>query len=101
MNSSPTSQSYSNYTDYESKRHLLEEIKQLSKEEHKEIFRIIKRNNVEYTENSNGVFFDLSICTTDVFTKLVDFLELCKTQRKDEEVRTNEMESLRHETNNT
>jgi len=84
--------------EYESKKQLLDEFKLLSKEECEEVFRIIKRNNVEYTENSNGVFFDLSVCSSEIILKISQFIELCKTQRKDEEVRTQEMETLRCET---
>ena len=85
---------------YESKKSLLEEMKLLSKEEYEEVFRIIKRGNVEYTENSNGVFFDLAQCSDDVCKNLDKFLELCKTQRKNEEERTQELEVLRQESNN-
>jgi hypothetical protein len=79
------------------KKQLLEELKLLSKEEYEEVFRIIKRNNVEYTENSNGVFFDINFCSLDICEKLNNFLELCKTQRKNEETRTHEMDTLRSE----
>jgi hypothetical protein len=83
---------------YEMKKQLLEELKVLSKEEYEEVFRIIKRANVEYTENSNGVFFDLNNCADEVCTKLDQFLELCKTQRMNEEQRSQTLESLRQET---
>ena len=83
--------------EYELKKQMLEELKLLSKEEYGEVFRIIKRHNVEYSENSNGIFFDLTQCSSEVFTKLENFLELCKTQRKNEETRTHEMDTLRSE----
>jgi hypothetical protein len=94
--SSPTSKN-----EYEAKKQFLEDLKQLSKTEHEEIFRIIKRNQVEYTENSNGVFFDLQLVTFDVFVQLQKFMELCVTQRANEESRTNEMNVLRQESNST
>ena len=84
--------------EYEAKKQMLEEFKLLSKEEHEEVFRIIKQNNIAYSENSNGVFFDLAICSTDVFTKLVNYIELCKTQRKNEETRTQTLNTFRSET---
>ena len=43
----------------ERKKLFLEELKTLTTDQYYEIFRIIKRNDVEYSENSNGVFFDL------------------------------------------
>jgi hypothetical protein len=94
--SSPTSKN-----EYESRKLFLEELKQLSKPEHEEIFRIIKRNQVDYTENSNGVFFDLQLVSTEIFTQLQKFMELCIAQRANEESRTNELNVLRQESHNT
>ncbi len=84
--------------DYETRKLLLEDIKILSKEEYHEIFRIIKRNNVDYTENSNGVFFDLGCLADEIILELQKFLEFCKEQRNSEKVRTQELENLRNET---
>jgi len=81
------------------KKQLLDDLKVLSKEEYAELFRIIKRYNVQYSENSNGIFFDLNLCSTEVFTRMVQYLELCKTQRKNEESRVQTMDTLRSETN--
>jgi hypothetical protein len=83
---------------YEEKKQMLEDFKVLSKEEYAEVFRIIKRHDVEYSENSNGIFFDLTQCSPLVFEKLLQFIELTKTQRKNEQERTNELETLRSET---
>ena len=83
--------------EYELKKQMLEDIKTLTKEEHIELFRVIRKYSIEYSENSNGVFFDLTQCTSEIFEKLVQFMELCKTQRKNEELRSNTMESLRSE----
>jgi len=83
--------------EYELKKQMLEDIKTLSKEEHIELFRIIRKHSIEYSENSNGVFFDLSQCSSEVFDKLLQFMELCKTQRANEELRSTTMDSLRSE----
>jgi hypothetical protein len=89
MNPSPTSQ--------DAKKQCLEDLKMLGKDEYEEVFRIIKRNNVEYSENSNGIFFDLNSLSDDVFLKLVKFLDLCKAQRVDEASRFAEINTLRKE----
>ena len=80
--------------DYEQRKHVLDDIKNqgLTKEEYEELFRIIKRNNIEYSENSNGIFFDLNTVTDDVIEKIITFLQFCKEQRKAEEVRTHDLE---------
>jgi hypothetical protein len=83
--------------EYELKKQMLEDIKTLTKEEHIELFRVIRKHSIEYSENSNGIFFDLTQCTSEIFGKLIQFMELCKTQRKNEELRSSTMESLRSE----
>ncbi len=83
---------------YEMRKLLLEDLKILSKEEYEEVYRIIKRNNVEYTENGNGIFFDLTLISSEVYSKLCQFMDFCKSQRQSEEARTHEMDTLRLET---
>ena len=45
---------------YEERKHIFEQIKVLVQSEQEEIFRIIRKTKENYTENSNGIFFDLS-----------------------------------------
>lgn len=80
--------------DYEQRKQVLDDIKNqgLTKEEYEELFRIIKRNNIEYSENSNGIFFDLNAVPDIVIEKIMTFLQFCKEQRKSEEVRTHDLE---------
>ena len=80
--------------DYEQRKQVLDDIKNqgLTKEEYEELFRIIKRDNVEYSEYSNGIFFDLSLVPDMVFGKILGFLQFCKEQRKSEEIRTHDLE---------
>ena len=87
----------SNPPTLENKKQFLEELKVLTKDEYGEIFRIIKNNNVEYSENSNGIFFDLNVVDDEVFLKLTKFMELCLATRNDEAVRTKEIDTLRQE----
>ena len=42
--------------EYDRRRKLWEAIKILIKSEQEELFRILKRNEVEVTENTNGIF---------------------------------------------
>ncbi len=80
--------------DYEKRKQVLDDIKNqgLTKEEYEELFRIIKRNEIEYSENSNGIFFDLNIIPDTVIEKIISFLQFCKEQRKSEEIRTHDLE---------
>ena len=83
---------------YEAKKSMLEDIKAFSVDECQELFRILKQNGVQYTENSNGIFFDLVPIENDIFFKLVNFVEFTKAQKKSEEIRASELNSLRQET---
>lgn len=80
--------------DYEQRKQVLDDIKNqgLTKEEYEELFRIVKRNNIEYSENSNGIFFDLNSVPDTIIEKIMGFLQFCKEQRKSEEVRTHDLE---------
>jgi hypothetical protein len=81
--------------EYEYRKQILDDLKMLVKEEYEEVFRIIKRNGVSFTENSNGVHFDLCLLDEDTLQQIKMFLELCRTQRVNEEERTKEMDSYR------
>jgi len=70
--------------EYETRRRFLEDLKALSKTEHEHIFTIIKTDMSDYTENSNGVFFDISKLSSDTFAKLEAYMEFCKTIRKEQ-----------------
>ena len=83
--------------DYEKRKQFLEEAKQLDKEEYHEIFRIIKKNAVEFSENSNGVFFDINQVNDETFKKLEGFMDYCKTQRCSEKKRIDELKIIRTE----
>lgn len=85
-------------TTYETRKQFLEDMKVFSKDEYSEIFRIIKRYGVDYSENSNGIFFDLGAVSSEVFEKMTIFMEFCKTQRNSEKERIHEMDALREET---
>ena len=88
-------------SEYDQRKLFLEDLKTLTKDEYEEIFRILRRNHVEYSENSNGVFFDLVSINHTTFELLQNFMQLSKTQRTNEKLRTNEMNILREETTKT
>ena len=66
---------------------MLAELKLLSKTEFIKVFDIIKQSKVEYSENSNGIFFDLSKIGAEVFEELHAYLEFCKKIRIEQNLR--------------
>ena len=87
----------SNLTDeeYLDRKKCLDELKNLVKSEQVQIFRILKKFNVEYTENSSGILFDLSKVSKETFTEMRRFLSFCQDNRNNFEERDREMETSR------
>ncbi len=81
--------------DYEERKKVLHEIKNLVKAEQEQIFLILKRFKMDYSENSNGVFFDLSRISKEPFEEIQKFLAFCQTNRNDFETRDKQMETSR------
>ena len=82
-------------TDYDKRKQFLEDLKKLVKSEQEEIFRIIKRSKVEYSENSNGIFFDVLKLSKETFEKIQEFMNFCKENRIDFSKREKEMTDLK------
>ena len=87
-----------NQPEYDDRKIFLEQLDLLVKSEYEEIFRIIKRNEDNWSENSNGIIFDVSSLQKDTFEKLKNFMEFCMKNRKEQEERQKEMEALRLQT---
>ena len=87
---SPKENKVSHNDSYDLRKQLLEDLKMLNKSEQEEIFRILKLNDGIYSENSNGIFFDLTKLNESLFEKLVKFVEFCKNNRKEFESREEE-----------
>ena len=83
---------------YEERKNLFDNIKLLVKSEQEEIFKIIKRNKEIYTENSNGIFFDLQSISIESFFKMKEYMDFCIKNRQEHENRLKEMNELRNET---
>lgn len=69
--------------EYEERKLFSEEVKLLTKNELEEIYKILKTSNAEYSENSNGVFFDASKLPASIFSEIQKFMVFCKKNRED------------------
>jgi hypothetical protein len=76
---------------YEQRKKLAEELKVLSKDQYEEVYRIIKRAGAPYSENSNGVFFDLNVVADDIVVQLSDFIQLVRLQEAEEKRRLEDL----------
>lgn len=85
---------------YEERKKVFESIKMLVKPEQEELFRIIKKNKENYSENSNGIFFDLSLITNDTFEQIKEYLNFCLKTRLEDAERLQELETIRIQNEN-
>ena len=69
--------------EYDERKKFLDEIRGLSKSELEELYRILKKYKAEFSENSNGVFFDLCKLPAEAFAEMLKFMEYCHKTRDD------------------
>ena len=81
--------------EYLGRKKCLEELKKLVKSEQAQIFRILKKYKVEYTENSSGILFDLTKVSREAFHEIQSFLSFCQDNRNEFEERDRKMELSR------
>ena len=83
--------------EYEQRKKVWETIKSLVKSEQEELFRILRRGEAEFSENSNGVFFDVTKLKPSIFEEILKFINFCESNRQNFERRDQEMAALRNE----
>ena len=83
--------------EYERRREFLEGLKGLTKAEYIEIVRILQKHEVSYSENANGIFFNVGMLEQAAFDALVKFLAFTQSNRRDLEERELIMNNLASE----
>jgi Bromodomain extra-terminal - transcription regulation len=73
---------------YEQRKEFCKELTSLSRPELEEVYRILRREGGEFSENSNGIFFDVASLPAHIFDALWKFLQFCKSNAKDLEERS-------------
>jgi hypothetical protein len=87
-------------TSYEERKKIFENLKVLVKPEQEEVFRIIRKTKENYTENSNGIFFDLATISDETVVQIKEYLEFCLKTRQDDAERLKELENIRIQNEN-
>jgi len=85
---------------YEERKALFDNIKILDIPEQEEIFRIIRKTKENYTENSNGIFFDLSSISDESFHLIKEYINFCLKTRYEHDIRLKELETIRIQNEN-
>ena len=84
--------------DYDRRKELSKDIGALSRPELEELYRILRREGGEFSENSNGIFFDVSALPVHVFEALWKFINFCKSNAKSLEERSKVIDDLSNNT---
>jgi len=83
--------------EYERRREFLDSLKGLTKAEYIEIVRILQKHEVTYSENANGIFFNVGMLEQAAFDALVKFLQFTQSNRRNLEERELIMNNLASE----
>lgn len=83
--------------DFECRKRMYEEIKKFNRTEQEELFRILKRENEEMSENRNGIFFDLVALKDATILKIREWMMFCKKNTTEFEEREKEISLLTQE----
>lgn len=65
------------------KRHIFERINSLSSTEHEEILKIVRRHHISFSQNKNGVFFNLTMLPHEVIGEIDRFVSYCVSNKKE------------------
>jgi hypothetical protein len=77
------------------RKYIFDHIKSLVPSEYEEVFRIIRKNKESYSENSNGIFFDLSSVGQETLGRIKEYLDFCLKTRQEHELRLKDLETIR------
>lgn len=77
---------------------LIERLQELPETSQKHVFQILKRKDIKYTENGNGVFFNLTACQDpevwEALQRIVDQQTTMQRENQERENRIREMQEL-------
>ena len=85
---------------YKDHKEIFDNIKILVKPEQEEIFRIIRKMKENYTENSNGIFFDVSALSDSTLQQIKEYIDFCLKTRQEHETRLKDLETIRIQNEN-
>jgi hypothetical protein len=77
--------------DFELRKKLFEEIKQFNRTEQEELYRILKKNGEEVSENRNGIFFDLMSLKPETVANVQEWVEFCRKNNSEFKSREDEL----------
>jgi hypothetical protein len=83
--------------EYDERKMFIEQLSILMKSEYEHIYRILKNSGESYSENCNGIFFDVVSLKPETFKEMRDYINTCIEIRNSQDERIREMDKLRAE----
>jgi hypothetical protein len=71
------------YTDIDEIRYLRDSIESMNDEAHNEIFKILKKHNISFSENTNGIFVNLTEVDEPIINEIHTYVKYMNSQEKD------------------
>ena len=84
--------------EYERRKKFLDGLKLLTKAENIEVVRILQKHEAAFSENLNGIFFNVVALPQPIFDALELFLSFTQSNRRDLADRERYMSTLAHVT---
>lgn len=81
-------------TKYEQRKSFFDNINLLVKSEQIDIFKILKNSGDSFTENSNGIFFDVMALSDETFNKMESFMKFVLATRQEDQERANKLQNI-------
>ena len=86
--------SFAKDADFETRKRIFEEVKRFNRTELEELYKVLRRESEEVSENRNGMFFDLLSVKDNTLQRIEELIVFCKENRANFEVREKELTNL-------
>ena len=77
------------------RKYIIDKSKVLKKYEHIEIFKILKKDNVNFTENNNGIFINLNKISHGILMKIHTFIVYCINNKNLFKIENNKRDNIK------
>lgn len=77
------------------RKYIIDKSKLLKEYEHIEIFKIVKKKNITYTENNNGIFINLNKLSYKVLMEINNFIVYCISNKDLFKIENNKRDNIK------
>ena len=77
------------------RKYIIDKSKVLKKYEHIEIFKILKKDNINFTENNNGIFINLNKISYEILKKIHTFIVYCINNKDLFKIENNKRDNIK------